>query len=180
MKTSRVALVAVVALGLGVGLGSAIGQQSPPAENKGLDAKVESTIDLAPDFPGYQLRLRTITFEPGGVAGIHSHKQRPAFAYILQGTLTELRPGGYEKIVGPGGIITEARDVRHWAENRSGAKVMLVGVDLLKPWRASEPGGFVDDVSQRLAGSEPAAVVEQDLEAALVEVRAKAGRVRRD
>jgi quercetin dioxygenase-like cupin family protein len=135
MNRSRsiVALVGVVALGIGFGLGSAVGQQSPPAENKGLDAKVESTIDLAPDFPGYQLRLRTITFEPGGVAGLHSHKQRPAFAYILQGNLTELRQGGYEKIVGPGGIITESREVEHWAENRTGAKVVLVGVDLLKP-----------------------------------------------
>ena len=135
MNTSRsiVLLVAVVALGVGFGLGAAVGQQSPPTDNKGLDAKVESTIDLAPDFPGYQLRLRTITFEPGGVAAFHSHKERPAFAYILQGNLTELRKGGYEKSVGPGGIITESRDVEHWAENRSGAKVMLVGVDIVKP-----------------------------------------------
>ena len=128
-----VTLVALLSLGIGFGLGSAVGQQSPPADNKGLDAKVESTIDLAPDFPGYQLRLRTITFEPGGVAGFHSHKDRPAFAYVLQGTLTELRQGGYEKRVSPGEVITESRDVQHWAENRSGAKVVLVGVDIVKP-----------------------------------------------
>jgi len=135
MNRSRsiVALVGVVALGIGFGLGSAVGQQSPPAENKGLDAKVESTIDLAPDFPGYQLRLRTITFEPGGIAGFHSHKQRPAFAYVMQGNLTELRQGGYEKTVGAGGVITESRDVEHWAENRSGSKVVLIGVDVVKP-----------------------------------------------
>ena len=135
MNRSRwiVVLVGVVALGVGFGLGAAVGQQSPPTDNKGLDAKVESTIDLAPDFPGYQLRLRTITFEAGGVAGFHSHKQRPAFAYVLQGNLIELRQGGYEKTVGPGGIITESRDVEHWAENRSGAKVMLIGVDVVKP-----------------------------------------------
>ena len=135
MRHSRwiVTLVALLSLGVGFGLGSAVGQQSPPADNKGLDAKVESTIDLAPDFPGYQLRLRTITFEPGGVAGFHSHKDRPAFAYVLQRTLTELRQGGYEKRVSPGEVITESRDVQHWAENRSGAKVVLVGVDIVKP-----------------------------------------------
>jgi len=135
MRHSRwiVTPVALLSLGVGFGLGSAVGQQSPPADNKGLDAKVESTIDLAPDFPGYQLRLRTITFEPGGVAGFHSHKDRPAFAYVLQGTLTELRQGGYEKRVSPGEVITESRDVQHWAENRSGAKVVLVGVDIVKP-----------------------------------------------
>jgi quercetin dioxygenase-like cupin family protein len=128
-----VALVGVIALGAGFGLGAAVGQQSPPTDNKGLEAKVESTIDLAPDFPGYQLRLRTITFEPAGVAGLHSHKDRPAFAYVLQGTLTELRTGGYEKPVGAGGVITESRDVEHWAENRTGAKVVLIGVDIVKP-----------------------------------------------
>ena len=135
MNGSRwiVALVGVLALGVGFELGSAVGQQSPPMDNKGLDAKVESTIDLAPDMPGYQLRIRTITFEPGGVAGFHSHKQRPAFAYILQGSLTELRQGGYSKTLGPGGIITESRDVEHWAENRGGAKAVLVGVDIVKP-----------------------------------------------
>ena len=135
MKGSRwlVALVGIVALGVGFELGSAVGQQSPPMDNKGLDAKVESTIDLAPDMPGYQLRLRTITFEPGGIAGFHSHKQRPAFAYVMQGNLTELRQGGYEKTVGPGGVITESRDVEHWAENRGGNKVVLIGVDVVKP-----------------------------------------------
>src|SRR2546429_6228145 len=137
MNGSRwiVALVGVLALGVGFELGSAVGQQSPPMDNKGLDAKVESTIDLAPDMPGYQLRIRTITFEPGGVAGFHSHKQRPAFAYILQGSLTELRQGGYSKTLGPGGIITESRDVEHWAENRGGAKAGLVGVDTVTPCR---------------------------------------------
>jgi len=49
------------------------------------------------------------------------------------GQFTELRKGGYEKSVGPGGFITESRDVEHWAENRSRAKVVLMGVDLLKP-----------------------------------------------
>ena len=135
MKGSRwlVALVGIVALGVGFELGSAVGQQSPPMDNKGLDAKVESTIDLAPDMPGYQLRLRTITFEPGGIAGFHSHKQRPAFAYVMQGSLTELRQGGYEKTVGPGSVITESRDVEHWAENRGATKVVLIGIDIVKP-----------------------------------------------
>jgi quercetin dioxygenase-like cupin family protein len=128
-----VILVAVCALVAGFGLGSAVGQQAPPTENKGLDAKVESTIDLAPDFPGYQLRIRTITFEPGAVAAFHSHKDRPAFAYVLEGQLSELRPGGYLKTLDRGGIITESRDVEHWAENRGTGKVVLIGVDIIKP-----------------------------------------------
>jgi quercetin dioxygenase-like cupin family protein len=134
MNRSRLltVLTIVCALAVGFGLGAAVGQSSPPTETKGVDAKVESVVELAPDFPGHQLRLRTITVEPGGVAGIHSHKDRPAFAYILQGTLTELRVGGYQKAVAPGGIITESRDVEHWAENRGSSKVVLVGIDVIK------------------------------------------------
>src|SRR2546425_9628860 len=48
----------------GIGIGTAIGQQSPPLDMKGVDIKVMSTIELAPDMPGHQLRIRTITFEP--------------------------------------------------------------------------------------------------------------------
>jgi quercetin dioxygenase-like cupin family protein len=128
-----VAVVGVGSLAVGFGLGSAVGQPSPPMESKGVDAKVVSAFDLGPDFKGHQFRLRTITFEPGAVAGFHSHKERPAFAYVLEGTLTELRPGGYLKQVGPGGFITESRDVEHWAENRSGATAKIIGIDIVKP-----------------------------------------------
>jgi len=118
---------------VGFGIGTAVGQMSPPQDNKGLDAKLVSTVDLAPDLPGHQLRLRKITFEPGGVAAVHSHKDRPAFAYILEGTLTEMREGGYQKQYQPGDVITESRDVTHWAENKSSGKVVIVGIDVFKP-----------------------------------------------
>ena len=123
----------LVTLGLVFWLGISVGQQSAPTENKGIDAQVVSTIDLGPDMPNYQLRLRKITFEAGGVAAMHSHKERPAFAYVLEGTLTELRDGGYKKEYGPGGVITESRDVTHWAENKGTTKAVLVGVDIIKP-----------------------------------------------
>jgi quercetin dioxygenase-like cupin family protein len=125
-------VVWLLTLAAGIGIGTVVAQQSPPAENKGVDAKVVGTIDLAPDMPGYQLRLRNIVFEPGGVAGIHSHKERPAFAYILEGTLMELREGGYAREYKPGEAITESRDVTHWAENRGTSKVVLIGVDIIK------------------------------------------------
>ena len=51
-------------------------------------ATAVSTVDLAPDMSGYQLRLRNVVFEPGDVSGMHSHQERSAFSYILEGTLT--------------------------------------------------------------------------------------------
>src|SRR5260370_30508826 len=44
-------------------------------------------------------------------------------------------------------------------------------------FRSSEPAGLVDEVAQRLAGEESAAVVEDDLVAAVVGRRGGAGRV---
>jgi quercetin dioxygenase-like cupin family protein len=125
-------VVWLLTLAAGVGIGTVIGQQSPPTESKGLDAKVVSTIDLAPDNPGYELRMRNLVFEPGGVAGIHSHKERPAFAYILDGTLTEFREGGYVREYKPGEVVTESRDVTHWGENRGTSKLAIIGVDIIK------------------------------------------------
>jgi quercetin dioxygenase-like cupin family protein len=135
MKTNRVLHVSTSLMGMAVAfwLGTALGQQSPPADNKGLNVGQTLVNDLGPQFAGYQLRLRKLTFEPGGVAGIHSHKERPAFAYILQGTLTEGREGGYVKEYKEGDVIVESRDVTHWAENKTGKPVVLVGVDVVKP-----------------------------------------------
>ena len=135
MKARRVLLSMswLLTLAVGIGLGTAIGQQRPPTETNGVDAQVVSTVDLGPDIPGYQLRLRRLTVEPGGVAGIHSHKDRPAFAYIAEGTLTEGREGGYSKQYNPGEVMTESRDVTHWAENKSGGKIVIIGIDVIKP-----------------------------------------------
>src|SRR5262249_56210381 len=80
---------------VGFGIGTAVGQMSPPKDNKGLDAKLVSTVDLAPDLPGHQLRLRKITFEPGGGPAVHSPKDPPALAHILQGPPTPRPPRAY-------------------------------------------------------------------------------------
>jgi len=135
MKARRVlvSMAWLLTLGAGIGIGTAIGQQRAPTDTKGVDAKVMSTVDLGPDIPGYQLRLRRLTVEPGGVAGVHSHKDRPAFAYVAEGTLTEGREGGYSRQYNAGEVMTESRDVTHWAENKTGAKIVIIGIDVIKP-----------------------------------------------
>ena len=125
-------IVWLLTLAVGIEVGTVIGQQSPPTENKGLEAKVVSTVDLAPDMPGYQLRFRNVVLEPGGVIGMHSHKERPGLGYVLEGTFTEGREGGDVREYKPGEVITESRDVTHWGENRGTSKVVLVGVDIFK------------------------------------------------
>jgi len=126
----------LLALTTAFGLGTAVGQQSPPKENKGLAVEKTVTRDLASEIEGmkgWQLRLRVVTLEPGGVIGQHSHKDRPAVAYLLEGTLTEHPDGGTPTDHHKGETISAGKDKTHWEENKGKTPVVLVAADILKP-----------------------------------------------
>jgi quercetin dioxygenase-like cupin family protein len=132
MRTVRL----VVALVLGAAVSTALAEQTPPTENKGMSAKQLAGFDLAKqglkDYDQRQMRLRQITLEPGGVVASHSHSQRPALSYILKGALTEHRKGSEDRTYQAGEVITESTDVDHWAENKGTDAVVIVSVDLFK------------------------------------------------
>jgi quercetin dioxygenase-like cupin family protein len=126
----------VMALVVMFGLGTAVGQQSPPTDNKGLTTEKTVTLDLGGELEGMQgrqLRLRVLKLEPGGVIGLHSHKDRPAVAYILQGTLTEHREGGATKDHSKNETLSAGKDAAHWEENKGKTPVVLVAADIFKP-----------------------------------------------
>jgi len=126
----------MAALVMAFSLGTAVGQQSPPKDNKGLAVEKTVTLDLGGEIEGMQgrqLRLRVLNLEPNGVIGIHSHKDRPAVAYILQGTLTEHRDGGATKDHSKGELLSVGKDTTHWEENKGKTPVVLVAADILKP-----------------------------------------------
>jgi quercetin dioxygenase-like cupin family protein len=138
MDTKRFARSSLLVLGLvsAFGLGTAVGQQAPPKENKGVVTERTGTLDLAGEIEGMQgrqLRLRVIKGEPGAVFGIHSHKDRPAVAFVMQGTLTEHPEGGSAKEHREGATLTEGKNTTHWAENKGTTPVMLVVADIFKP-----------------------------------------------
>lgn len=63
-----------------------------PKERVGVSGVVLSKVELPSDFDmrsGRVLRMRKVTVEPGGFLPMHSHADRPAVAYVLQGTMTE-------------------------------------------------------------------------------------------
>jgi quercetin dioxygenase-like cupin family protein len=105
-------------------------QQSAPTGNKGINAQQISGFDLSKQRR--QMRLRKITLEPGGVAAMHSHAQRPALSYILSGTFIEHRKGAPDRTYKTGEVITESTDVEHWSENPGSEPVAIVSVDLFK------------------------------------------------
>src|SRR5512135_1121329 len=111
----------IVAWFLGFALATRVGsaQQTAPTENKGLTITPITALDLGPEIPGMQgrqLRLRMLTFEPGGVVAVHIHKDRPGAVYVLKGTVTEHR-GDVAKEYSAGESWAEDRNVTHWVEN---------------------------------------------------------------
>jgi quercetin dioxygenase-like cupin family protein len=113
-----------------------VAQQSAPTENKGLRTSATTTLDLGPEIPGMegrQLRLRVLTLDPGGVIGIHNHRDRPAVAHVVQGTLTDRRENGAARAIAAGTSWSENKETVHWTENRGAEPVVFIVADILKP-----------------------------------------------
>ncbi len=129
----RIGVLSIVLI-LCAALSGAIGQQTAPAENKGVTLKQLSSVDLGPEIEGMkgrQLRMRLITIEPGGVLGLHSHKDRPDTAYLLQGKLVEHK-GDMVKELSEGDAFSSTKETSHWLENKGTSPAMFIAVDIFK------------------------------------------------
>jgi uncharacterized cupin superfamily protein len=104
-------------------------------ETKGVTVKLLSALDLGAEIEGMagrQLRMRIVTFEPGGVFGpVHDHKDRPGMVYILQGTITDHR-NDVAKDYGPGVGWPEDKSTTHWLENRGATPAVEISVDIVR------------------------------------------------
>ncbi len=126
---------AVAGIALAFRIGVAVGEQAP-TENKGVNVSPPTALELGNEIDGvqgHQLRLRVVTIEPGGVGAVHSHKGRPAVAYVMKGTLTEHREGGWVEEGKTGDSFVETKEVTHWAENKGSEPVVVLAVDVFKP-----------------------------------------------
>jgi quercetin dioxygenase-like cupin family protein len=109
-------------------------EQTAP-ETKGITVELLAVLDLSLEIEGMagrQLRMRKVTFEPGGVFGpIHDHNDRPGMVYILQGTITDHREGT-AKEYGPGVGWPEDKNTTHWLENRGTTPAVEISVDIVR------------------------------------------------
>ncbi len=135
----NVAMITLV-LTIGIGLGMIVSQllnaqQAPPTKGKGTKAKTVASFELGPQIPelqGRYLRGRVCTFEPGGYAALHNHKERPGFVFVLQGTFMDCKPDGKCVEIHEGQAGTEGKDVVHWPENRGTKPLIFLAVDITK------------------------------------------------
>jgi quercetin dioxygenase-like cupin family protein len=132
---SRRAAIGSAIFGIATMTGIAFSQGLGPSDSKGTSTKALGSIDLSTEIEGVSgrhLRARLVTIEPGGHVAAHSHKDRPATEYVVQGNVVEVR-NGVEIQHGPGEMVTATREVSHWWENRGTTPVVLLPVDVFKP-----------------------------------------------
>ena len=116
--------------------GVVVGETAAPEKPRGVSVGETSSLELAPELEsleGRQLRVRVITFEPGGAVPLHSHNGRPGIATVLKGTLTEHVDGKGVFQRREGDRLIEDRNTVHWAENRTNDNVIVLATDLYKP-----------------------------------------------
>ena len=119
----------------GFAAGLAVGQARVPSENKGLSATPLKSLDLTSEIQtvhGRPLRMRKITLQPGGVIGLHTHRDRPAVSYMLEGEVTYHQEGKPTTVVRAGEGIAEGKDTTHWAENKGTVPAVWIAVDVPK------------------------------------------------
>jgi quercetin dioxygenase-like cupin family protein len=134
-KHTTAFLVGGVSLALAFGGGFAAGQAKVPTETKGQSAVELRSLDLSGELDsvaGRPLRMRKVTLAPGGVLGLHNHKDRPAITYLLEGEVTYHQEGKADQVVRPGGGFAEGRATTHWAENRGNVPAVWIAVDIPK------------------------------------------------
>ena len=129
-------LCAATAIGMVFEMGVVVGESTPPEKMRGMSVSAPTALDLSQELEGIegrQLRLRVITFQPGGAAPLHSHKGRPGVVYVLKGTLTEHVEGKGVFDHHEGDTFVEDKNTVHWAENRTDQTTVLLASDVYKP-----------------------------------------------
>jgi quercetin dioxygenase-like cupin family protein len=102
---------------------------------KGVTDKVLAAIDLSKEpakLDGRMFRLRKLEILPGGVVPWHSHGDRPAIIYIVQGEVMEYASNCSVPIVHKAGDVTAERAATsHWWKNTGKQTVILLSADIL-------------------------------------------------
>jgi quercetin dioxygenase-like cupin family protein len=146
-RFGRIVLIAGVALGASVMASAALAGECPadqvkPDATKPVDMKpvgVTDTVIAMIDVDKEQgvkdrkFRMRKLTIEPGGVVPWHSHGERPAIIYIVEGQIEEYASNCAVPLVHKAGdVVAETKEVSHWWKNTGDKTVVLLSADLLK------------------------------------------------
>lgn len=95
---------------------------------------VLDSIDLSKQkvaLKDHLFRIRRLVIQPGGIVPWHSHADRPALIYIVQGEITEYASDCAVPILHRAGDWSRDADISHWWKNTGKKVVVLISADIL-------------------------------------------------
>jgi quercetin dioxygenase-like cupin family protein len=147
-RFGRSLLLAGIALSASVMASAAFAGECPADQKKpdarepvtvghdGVTDTVIAMIDVEKEpakIKDTKFRMRKLTIEPGGTVPWHSHGERPAIIYIIEGQIEEYASNCAVPIVHKAGeVVAETSEVSHWWKNTGDKTVVLISTDLLK------------------------------------------------
>ena len=108
-----------------------------PATTTKVSVESLGSLDLSREFAALQgrmLRTRRIKIAPGGSVAWHQHQQRPGVAYLINGSLIEIRDDGTGVRAirrNAGEAVFESTGVLHGWRNVSNQPATAVVIDLV-------------------------------------------------
>ncbi|MCE9522394.1 MAG: cupin domain-containing protein [Alphaproteobacteria bacterium] len=110
---------------------------------KNVTDNVIGSIDLGNGYniAGKTMRLRKLVVQPGGVVPNHSHTERPANIYVVEGAITEYRSTCTVPIEHKAGdVAVESGNLSHWWRNNSKKAATLISADIVPTPMMNEGG----------------------------------------
>jgi quercetin dioxygenase-like cupin family protein len=110
------------------------GQADRMMAAKDVSDTVLASIDLSKEMiasQDRQFRMRRLEIQPGGIVPWHSHADRPALIYVVQGEITEFASTCADPIVHKAGDVSVDAGRSHWWKNTGKEKVVLISSDIL-------------------------------------------------
>ena len=95
---------------------------------------VLASIDLSKEMVAandHLFRMRRLVIQPGGIVPWHSHADRPALIYVVQGEITEYASICAVPIVHKTGDVSVDAGRSHWWKNTGKKTVVLISADIL-------------------------------------------------
>ena len=110
------------------------GQQDKSMAAKDVTDTVLASVDLSKEMIAandHLLRMRRLVIQPGGIVPWHSHADRPALIYVVQGEITEYASTCAVPILHKAGDVSVDAGRAHWWKNTGKKTVVLISSDIL-------------------------------------------------
>jgi quercetin dioxygenase-like cupin family protein len=110
------------------------GQAAGATAPKGVTDMVLASIDLSKEIVAandHQFRMRRLEIQPGGIVPWHSHADRPALIYVVQGEITEYASTCAVPILHKASDVSVDAGRSHWWKNTGKKTVVLISADIL-------------------------------------------------